>query len=185
MHRLLGVALAALAAHPAVAQPRSARMERAAVEVKVSRAVAREDQLIVEYRVENASGEPVWIVGAPVGMEDGAYVELDGGRATLLRIVHRVPEDLEVEAPVLPSVTRLAPGAARDERIVLPLPLEERNPYARSGRTAARPAAVQLRIGWLPAEAGVREPVDGVIRPKYADAMRLQRVAEATAPVAD
>jgi hypothetical protein len=159
--------------------------------------VAREgDTLAVTYAVHNRSPRAVlltdglWDVGfsghqtlAP----ERAYVDLSGGRVVLSRMLLPVPEDLMVEAPEVPAVTRVAAGATANRSAVVPLPLRTALPYP-TGPEQTRDLAdvrdVTLRVGYLPDADAVRlrdgKDAQGsaVKTPEYGPALKAQRVLD-------
>ena len=57
------------------------------------------------------------------------YVELGAARAAVSKKIVPVPDDMEVERPVIPCVTRVGPGEEFSETLRLKLPLKAFTPY--------------------------------------------------------
>ncbi|MCK8501512.1 hypothetical protein [Myxococcus fulvus] len=138
------------------------------VELKVESVSSGPEGLAVSYAVHNGSprevllvdGLPEWGPTGYVGLApERAYVELSGDGAVLLRALVPVPENLDVEAPEVPNVSLLAPGATVSSRLVVPLPLRTSLPYPQGPEATLELSAVRelrLRVGYLPDASEVR-----------------------------
>ncbi|MFP2930579.1 hypothetical protein ACLESO_36355 [Pyxidicoccus sp. 3LG] len=116
-------------------------MAEADVELKVEPVRREGESLVLSYEVHNRGGQALWLVDvlfdtAPSGhvtlAPDKAYVDIDGGRVVVSRMLLPVPDDVLVEAPEVPGVSRLEAGKTASRRVVLPLPLRESLPYGRT-----------------------------------------------------
>lgn len=141
-------------------------MAQADVELKVESVTSGPEGLAVTYAVRNATSQAVLLVdGLPewgptgyVGLApERAYVDLSGDAALLLRQLVPVPQDTDVEAPEVPALSRVEPGATASRRLVVPLPLRTSMPYATAGSEVTRELSavreLRLRVGYVP-EAG-------------------------------
>ncbi|QSQ11773.1 hypothetical protein [Myxococcus landrumensis] len=138
------------------------RVAQADVELKVESVSGGPEALGITYAVHNRSsralflldGLPEWGPTGSVGIApERAYVDLSGDGAVLLRALIPVPEDLDVEAPEVPAVSRVEPGATASRRLVVPLPLRTSMPYATSPEVTRPLSAVRelrLRVAYLP-----------------------------------
>ncbi|TQF16615.1 hypothetical protein FJV41_07265 [Myxococcus llanfairpwllgwyngyllgogerychwyrndrobwllllantysiliogogogochensis] len=144
------------------------RVAHAQVELKVESVTSGPEGLAVAYAVRNASSHAVLLVdGLPewgptgyVGLApERAYVDLSGDGAVLLRQLVPVPENLDVEAPEVPALSRVEPGTTASRRLLVPLPLRTSMPYATGPEVTRELSAVRelrLRVGYLPAADDVR-----------------------------
>ena len=142
-------------------------MAQADVELKVESVAREADTLAVTYAVHNRTARAVLLVdglmdfgasGHPTLAPERAYVDLSGDSAVLLRMLVRVPENLDVEAPEVPAVSRVEPGATASRRAVVPLPLRTSLPYPTGPeltRELAQVRELRLRVGYLPDAEGV------------------------------
>ncbi|MCP3166083.1 hypothetical protein [Myxococcus qinghaiensis] len=144
------------------------RVAQAEVELKVESVTSGPEGLAVAYAVRNATSQAVLLVdGLPewgptgyVGLApERAYVDLSGDTALLLRQLVPVPQDTDVEAPEVPALSRVEPGATASRRLVVPLPLRTSMPYA-SGPEVTRELStvreLRLRVGYVPEAADLR-----------------------------
>jgi hypothetical protein len=170
--------------------------QAAEVELKVESVAHEADALTVTYAVHNRTARAVlltdglWDVGFSGHLTlapDKAYVDLSGGRAVLSRMLLPVPEDLAVEAPEVPAVTRVEAGATASRRAVVPLPLRTALPYPTGPEETRELSAVPelfLRVGYLPDAAAMvlsdGQDAEGtpVQTPRYGPAVKAQRVLE-------
>jgi hypothetical protein len=159
----VGVALL-LGCMASAAGPAKAGRSRVAegdVELKVKPVVREGNSLVLTYEVHNRRGQAVWLLDglfdtAPSGhvtlAPDKAYVDIEGGRVVVSRMLLPVPDDVLVESPEVPGATRVDAGKTASRRVVLPLPVRESRPYA-SGpdETLALDAVkeLRLRVGYL------------------------------------
>jgi len=81
-----------------------------------------------------------------------AFVEISReGHVRVDLLCPEVPEDIDVEYPVLPYAVLLEPGAQTSGEVVLPLPLAENRPY-QYGPPKTLPEqskTCELRVGYL------------------------------------
>jgi hypothetical protein len=64
-------------------------------------------------------------------------VFVEGETLRLSKQLFDVPDEVDVESPEVPFVSRLAPDAVLEEEIALALPARERHPYRRSSSSAS------------------------------------------------
>lgn len=144
------------------------RVAQADVELKVESVSSGPEELAITYAVHNRSsralllldGLPQWGPSGYVGIApERAYVDLSGEGAVLLRALIPVPEDIDVEAPELPAVSRVEPGATASRRLSVPLPLRTSMPYSNGPEVTRELSSVRelrLRVGYLPDTGDVR-----------------------------
>ncbi|RKH41711.1 hypothetical protein D7V93_38475 [Corallococcus llansteffanensis] len=178
------------------ADPGGHRMAQADVELKVESVAREADTLAVTYAVHNRTSRAVWLLdglwdfgfgGQPTLDPHRAYVDLSGGQVVLSRMLIPVPEDLLVEAPEVPSVSRVEAGATATRRAVVPLPLRTSLPYPTGPAETRELSAVRevrLRVGYLPDAEGLKlhegkDSHGAVTRtPEYGPAVTAQRVLD-------
>ncbi|RKH67049.1 hypothetical protein [Corallococcus llansteffanensis] len=166
------------------------------VELKVESVAREADTLAVTYAVHNRTSRAVLLVdglpeqgfSGPSGVApERAYVDLSGDGAVLLRMLVRVPEDLDVEAPEVPAVSRVEPGATASRRVVVPLPLRTSLPYPTGPeltRELSQVREVRLRVGYLPDAEGVKLHAgtdsrgQSVQTPEYGQVVTRQQVLD-------
>ncbi len=74
------------------------------------------------------------------------YIEIDSTQATIGKKVIPVPDDLDVEKPIIPCVTLVRPGEKFEETVSVPLPLKAWTPYLRPKGDRARESAAKVPI---------------------------------------
>ncbi len=143
-------------------------MAQADVELKVESVTSGPEGLAVAYAVRNATSHAVLLVdGLPewgptgyVGLApERAYVDFSGDDAVLLRQLVPVPENLDVEAPEVPALSRVEPGATASRRLLVPLPLRTSMPYPTGPEVTRELSTVRelrLRVGYVPDAADLR-----------------------------
>ncbi|RKG80179.1 hypothetical protein [Corallococcus terminator] len=186
------------------ANPGGHRVAQADVELKVESVTREADTLAVTYAVHNRTSRAVLLVDGlwDVGFSghltlapERAYVDLSGGRVVLSRMLLPVPEDLMVEAPEVPAVSRVEAGATANRRAVVPLPLRTALPYPtgpEETRELPEVREVFLRVGYLPdadamtLHAGKDSQGTAVQTPEYGPVVKAQRVLDSgPLPVSD
>ena len=119
----------------------------ASVQLEVSIVSASPGAVTVRYRARNNWNRDVYLFnrlfetaadGKRTLDANRVYVQVDGSTLKLSKQLFDVPEDVEVESPEVPYLTRLAPGQTYEEEIRLALPVRESYPYA-SSRAAQAP----------------------------------------------
>ncbi len=166
------------------------------VELRVKPVERAEAGLVLTYEVHNRGGQVLWLLdrlfeSGPTGSlqlaPDKAYVDLGSSPVVVSRMLHPVPDNLLVEAPEVPAVTRVEPGQTVSRRAVLSLPLRQSLPYAaESGETLPleRVRELRLRVGYLVDEPGLelyeaQDPAGGTYKsPSYGKAVKAQKVLE-------
>lgn len=98
-----------------------------------------EHRLVLGYGMTNERGREVFLLDQlPLIDESGAcsldanrvYVEIAGAELRLSRQLVQVPEQMVVEAPEVPFLTRLEAGDSIEQQLVVELPAEPFHPYA-------------------------------------------------------
>ncbi len=120
-----------------------------------------DDALKITYRLQNQRSNRVLCFtylyrekpsGERVIDPTCAFVNVDqNGHLRVDVLVPELPEDMDVESPVVPYAEIVEPGAETSRLLVLPLPLKENDPYAygppptlpRESKTA------ELRVGYM------------------------------------
>ncbi|WP_240359523.1 hypothetical protein [Pyxidicoccus trucidator] len=166
------------------------------VELKVKPVERDGETLVLTYEVHNRRAQALWLLDglfdtAPSGhvtlAPDKAYVDVDGSRVVVSRMLLAVPDDVLVESPEVPAATRVEAGKTVSRRVVLALPVREALPYAsRPGETLPLDAVreLRLRVGYLvdSPELTLHETTDteGVAYryPSYGRAVQGQQVLE-------
>ncbi len=136
-------------------------------------------QLVLRFSFTNNTGDAVWLAkDLPVAAGSGlkadsraAYVLPEGDAVTITRRVIAVPDDLDVEAPEAPGWQRVDAGQSFSGQLVVPWPLIERRPYARTaGNAALRHGKAYCEVGYVPAQSKTA--------PRYSDGLAgRQRLA--------
>jgi hypothetical protein len=117
------------------------------VQLEVSLVSASVGAVAIRYRARNNWNRDVYLFNrlfetAPDGKRtldpNRVYVQVEGSILKLSKQLFDVPEDVEVESPEVPYLTRVAPGQAYEEEIRLALPVRESYPYS-SSRAARAP----------------------------------------------
>ncbi|MFP2927539.1 hypothetical protein ACLESO_20550 [Pyxidicoccus sp. 3LG] len=166
------------------------------IELRIGKVERTADALHVEATLRNVGTAPRWVFDRlfhtqPSGhyrLDDSlAYVEEQGGVLLLSRKLHPVPPGLSVEFPEIPCVSRLAPGASREQRIRVSLPARVRVPYSQGARGPVSTESLQgLRLQWgvFPDVEGLHfyrgRDVDGqeFQYPAYGGALAAQRIID-------
>ncbi len=167
------------------------------VELKVKSVERTEAGLVLTYEVHNRGGQALWLLdrlfeSGPTGSlrlaPDKAYVDLRSSPVVVSRMLHPIPDDMLVEVPEVPGVTRVEPGQTVSARAVLAVPLRQSLPYIDSGSAEALPLdrvrELRLRIGYLVDEPGLelheaQDPVGGTYKsPSYGKAYKAQTILE-------
>lgn len=162
-------------------------------------ATVEASRLVISYQVHNGLQETIYLVNRVYRWESGGlslspdlvYTTVTAGRLQLVKANIDIPDDLDVEAPVVPYLTAVAAGATFSETVTLLLPIQPYHPYvpAAPSETATTFEEVELVVGWMPAgEAAVREAPqpDGstLLSADYAIVVQQQELLVATLPVA-
>lgn len=126
----------------------------------------RPDWVRVRYEIENTTGEPIFVFDRLIDRSrrldrDWAYVEIEGGRATLSRKAFRSPRPSTLE-PDMPAARRLAPGERLSGECARPLPLAAWDPFYTGThwcgkKTRVAIAELVFELGWAPC-AGLEHP---------------------------
>jgi hypothetical protein len=126
------------------------------------RAVSQDGgNLVLQYGFTNNSRQNAYLFNKIyMGLDDQgkyntardlAYVEIDSAKATVGKKIIPVPDDLEVEKPVVPCVTLVEPGKNFEEVLAIRLPLKAWTPYLQTRPGAAKTVMMPLwfEIGYF------------------------------------
>ncbi|MDD7973405.1 hypothetical protein [Roseinatronobacter alkalisoli] len=115
--------------------------DESAVRLQIEWSLA-EDHLAARYNVENRSSETLLVFdrlyrtarsGERSVVPDLAWRWLEAdGRYIVAKYVPPIPEGMLLEAPELPYARLLPPGERLTGQVLLPVPLDEKWPYAES-----------------------------------------------------
>lgn len=127
--------------------------------------------LLLGYEFTNRSDRTAFLfnvvhrIGASGGPEPDSnlvYAELSGMSLTLGKKIIPVPENMLVEKPDVPYVTRVDPGSSFRERVSLTLPLRLFTPYEQPAPAMATQADVYFELGFfLAPDPSVAKPAGG------------------------
>jgi hypothetical protein len=166
------------------------------VELRVKPVERTEAGLVLTYEVHNRGGQALWLLdrlfaSGPTGSlrldPDRAYVDLRDGQVAVSRMLHPIPDDMLVEVPEVPAVTRVEPGQTVSRRAVLAVPLRKWLPYDQDSKEELPLESVRelrLRVGYLVEEPGLelyeaQDPAGGTYKsPSYGKAVKAQKVLE-------
>ncbi len=139
----------------------------------------RDAQLVLRFSFTNNTGDAVWLAkDLPVNAGSGlkadsraAYVLPEADAVTITRRVIAVPDEPDVEAPEAPGWQRVDAGQSYSGQLVVPWPLVERRPYARTaGNAAPLDGKAYCEVGYVRAESKTA--------PRYSDGLASrQRLA--------
>ncbi|WP_426754864.1 hypothetical protein [Myxococcus sp. Y35] len=171
-------------------------MAEADVELKVKPVERTAEALVLSYEVHNRGAHALWLVDGlydegPTGRRqlapDKAYVELGGSHVVVARMLLPVPENMLVEAPEVPAVSRVDAGQTARRRVVLPLPLTAASPYGTEPAETLPLEAVRelrLRVGYVLDSPELRrhgaQEARGTVyeTTEYGQTLKAQRVLE-------
>ncbi|WP_164019593.1 hypothetical protein [Pyxidicoccus trucidator] len=166
------------------------------VELRLGRVERTAEALQVEASLRNTGPAVVWVFDRLFHTEPSghyrldaslAYVEEQGGVLVLSRKLHPVPAGLMVEFPEVPCVSRLAPGASREQFIRVAFPAKTWVPYSQGVRRAVSAdsiRSVRLQWGFFPDVEGLHfyrgRDVAGqdFQYPAYGPALAAQRLVD-------
>ncbi len=132
----------------------------------------RDTTLAVVYRIHNDGQDDVGVFNRlqTIALDGGlnfltssVFRELEGDSLLLSKCALPIPDGLRMSSYNAPHASRLAANSTLEERFVLPLPLEVRQPFRRAlldGQVKPAKAAsarrIQLRIGVFPLSGDCR-----------------------------
>lgn len=114
------------------------------VQLEVSLVSASAGAVTIRYRARNNWNRDVYLFnrlfetaldGKRTLDANRVYVQVEGSTLKLSKQLFEVPEDVEVESPEVPYLTRLAPAQTHEEEVRVALPIRESYPYASSRAT--------------------------------------------------
>jgi hypothetical protein len=131
------------------------------LEVEVLR--ADEEALDLRYSFHNGGQRSAYLfnriyseidaVGVFRTDRDRVYVEVGPKSVMLSKKIFPVPQDIDVEQPVVPLATRVAPGESVVETIKLRVPLTPHTPYLRGAapdpQAAPQVSTVEFELGFF------------------------------------
>jgi hypothetical protein len=166
------------------------------VELRVKSVERTEAGLVLTYEVHNRGGQALWLLdrlfeSGPTGSlrlePDRAYVELRGNAVVVSRMLHPVPDNMLVEVPEVPAVTRVEPRQTVSRRAVLAVPLRHWLPYDQDSTKELPLDSVRelrLRAGYLVDEPAMElhEAKDSegnpYKSPTYGKALKAQKLLD-------
>jgi hypothetical protein len=180
-----------------VAGPRNTGRKSVAeadVELRVKSVERTEAGLVLTYEVHNRGGQALWLLdrlfeSGPTGSlrlnPDKAYVELRGNTVLVSRMLYPIPDEVLVEVPEVPAVTRVEPRQTVSRRAVLAVPLRHWLPYDQDSTKELPLESVRdlrLRVGYLVDEPGMElndaKDSEGnpYKSPTYGKAVKVQKI---------
>lgn len=148
----------------------------------------RDGELIVRWTFSNTTEGEVWIfdrvyrsAGTAFALQPGfAYVTSPApGIVEIAKRLVAVPEEIDVESPEVPGVTRLAPGARAQGTMRTPWPPKQRTPYS-DEEPIEQIERVTCAVGWMAAgddaQLETTETDAGEVRhPRYTEELAAQQ----------
>jgi len=124
-----------------------------------AQADVQDDLLTISYQVHNSLEQSIYLVNRVFKWDKAGfsvdpsivYTQIVDGELWLTKANLDVPENLDVEYPDVPYLTKVEAGNTFEESFSLPLPLEPYHAYREVQRTdeAALFEQVKLVVGWL------------------------------------
>lgn len=115
--------------------------------------------LVVTYQVTNGLAETIYLVNRlyqwtanGLSLDPNLiYADREGETVQLVKALLPVPDNLDVESPIVPFLTAVPAGETFSETITLPLPLIPHDPYGqlRPGDQVTSESSVQFVVGWF------------------------------------
>lgn len=128
----------------------------------------KDDSLVIDYQLTNQSQQPIYVWDLLTGYAGGeeiinhelAYVCLEEPKTLrVARAVLRLPFDRDVYMKEIPYVRVVAPKETIKGKIVLPVPIEEYNPYypptEPENYKELESDKIRLLVGWTEAQKGM------------------------------
>jgi hypothetical protein len=117
-------------------------------------------RLTLSYAVSNRAGRPLFLFNQLHGefegdgfpLRTGGYVELENGSVVVSTKLFPVPDDMDVEKPNIPFLTRLEPNGSFKGLLTLELPLSPISPYVdaeRDGRGETESRNLYFEMGYF------------------------------------
>lgn len=153
-------------------------------ELAVDLRVVDDARVRLSYRFHNRSSANAYLFNKLYRDFDGktglyttdtnlVYCEVVHDRTVLSKRIVPVPDDLEVEKPVIPCVTRVRPGEWFQEEVVVALPLRPWTPYLEPKDTQLKQSAlsqpVVFELGFFVSSAA--EPLAGTVQTSQGPAL--------------
>lgn len=166
------------------------------VELRVKSVERTEAGLVLTYEVHNRGGQALWLLdqlfeSGPTGSlrlnPDKAYVDLRGSSVVVSRMLHPIPDEVLVEIPEVPAVTRVEPRQTVSRRAVLAVPLRHWLPYDQDSTKELPLEGVRelrLRVGYLMDEPGMelnaaKDSEGSAYKlPAYGKALKAQKILD-------
>jgi hypothetical protein len=164
------------------------------VELRVKSVERTEVGLVLTYEVHNRGGQALWLLdrlfeSGPTGSlrlnPDKAYVELRDSAVVVSRMLLPIPDEVLVEVPEVPAMTRVEPRQTVSRRAVLAVPLRHWLAYDEDS-TKELPlesvSELRLRVGYLVEEPGMElneakdSAGDTYKYPSYGKALKAQKI---------
>ena len=167
------------------------------VNVRIISTTFNEQELRIDYEVSNHLPVRVWLFdllasyapnGQPTINDKNAYVFINGTSIVVSRRLVEVPDNIEVEEPIVPGVSLLEAGQTANRHIVLPLPLRADAPYAAKNSsitvTLSAIQEFQLQLGYMVDDQGMQlhngRDINGrkYSYPSYSDGISGQKLID-------
>ncbi len=151
--------------------------------------------LVVTYQVTNGLDETIYLVNRlfqwtanGLSLDHNLiYANRDGENVQLVKACLPVPDDLDVESPIVPFLTAVPAGEAFAETITLPLPLTPHDPYGQlqPGGRVTNESSVQFVVGWFKdgdTAVSVQSQSDGstLLSAEYGEVRQAQNLLQTT-----
>ena len=116
------------------------------------------DALLIAYEFRNRSARTAFLFnvlhrtgpsGGPETDSNLVYAQQSGDSVVLSKKIFPVPNDVDVEKPDVPYVTRVEPGQVFREKFTVPLPLKLWTPYPGSAAPTLPQASVWFELGFF------------------------------------
>ncbi|MBL1129612.1 MAG: hypothetical protein D8M54_14025 [Chloroflexi bacterium] len=151
--------------------------------------------LVVTYRVTNSLDKTIYLVNRlfqwtanGLSLDPNLiYANREGETVQLVKALLPVPDDLDVESPIVPFLTAVPPGETFSEIITLPLPLMPLDPYGQllPGDWVTNESFVQFVVGWFKdgdTAVSVQSQSDGstLLSAEYGEVRQVQNLLQTT-----
>ncbi|HRQ36768.1 MAG TPA: hypothetical protein PLD25_02505 [Chloroflexota bacterium] len=124
-----------------------------------AQAQTQANTLVVTYQITNGLGQTIYLVNRlfqwtanGLSLDPNLiYAAREGESVRLVKACLPVPDDLDVESPIVPFLTAVSAGETFSETITLPLPLMPRDPYGQllPGAQVTNDSSIQFVVGWF------------------------------------
>ncbi|HEY9850980.1 MAG TPA: hypothetical protein V6D28_16040 [Leptolyngbyaceae cyanobacterium] len=122
-------------------------------------ALIKNDRLLLHYEVTNPTNQPIYLVNRVFQWTEQGflikpeliYTELVDNHLKLTKACIEIPDNIDVEAPIVPFLTQVDAGSRFEESFSLSLPIVPYHPYAVLEKESDSYIfnSFELVIGWL------------------------------------